>query len=110
VARLVPACALMTEANFCPFWSSEIFVAAEVLPLKKLVQLVLISPVVLADPPVEGEDAPDAAALVAGGLEFVLPPELLQAAVTKIRPRTGTNRKRDRIGAPPQRDQSQELC
>jgi hypothetical protein len=42
-ARLEPAWLLMTEAKTCPFWSSAIFCAAGVLPLKNAIQLLLIA-------------------------------------------------------------------
>jgi hypothetical protein len=56
-AREEPACALTTEANACPFWSSEIFFAALVLPLKNASKFDLIAACAAA--PV---DAPEAAA------------------------------------------------
>jgi hypothetical protein len=42
-----PAWALITDANFCPFSSSEIFFAAEVLPSKNASQFVVICAVAL---------------------------------------------------------------
>src|SRR6266851_4246087 len=56
-ARDELACALITEANACPFWSSEIFFAALVLPLKNAAKFDLIAACAAA--PV---DAPEAAA------------------------------------------------
>jgi hypothetical protein len=41
--RLEPAWLLMTEAKICPFCSSAIFCAAEVLPPKNAIQLFLIA-------------------------------------------------------------------
>lgn len=41
--RLDPAWLLMTWPNVWPFWSREIFVAADVLPLKKASQLAVIA-------------------------------------------------------------------
>jgi hypothetical protein len=114
----------MTEAYCCPFCSREILVAAEVLPLKKFSQFVLISP--MAPPELaEGEPAGDGlvtedaegepAADDAGGLAVVPLELLLHAAVMKARPITGASKirrasTRDRIGAPPCRSQSLMLC
>ena len=60
-----PACPLMTDANFCPFCSSETLVAAEVFPPKNDSQLAVIAawaPLPLAgsaavDDEAEDEDA-----------------------------------------------------
>ncbi len=49
LARPEPACALMTDANFCPFSSSEIFFAAEVWPLKNASQFAVICALALPD-------------------------------------------------------------
>jgi hypothetical protein len=78
--RAEPAWPLMTEANFWPFCSTEIFFAAEVDPLKKASQLAVIALTAVELPPDAGElpgaaelGAADVAVTVAaGGLELPL--------------------------------------
>jgi hypothetical protein len=99
-----PAWALMVAANFWPFWSSEIFFAAEVLPLKNASQFAVICPLApepellgaellgAAELPVAAGDV--AGAEAAGALDGEVPAgvlELLQAATvaTNARPTAG---------------------
>jgi hypothetical protein len=74
VDRLDPACALMTDAKCWPFCSSEILVAADVLPLKNASQLALIAAIAAA-PEVGSGAIEDAGADVAGddGADEVAP-------------------------------------
>jgi hypothetical protein len=66
------ACALMVEANCCPFWSRAIFCEAPVVPSKNLIQFALMVAALAADEDglglglvVEALDEPQAAATVA---------------------------------------------
>jgi hypothetical protein len=97
---------LITDANFCPFSSSAIFFAAEVLPSKNASQFAVICAAALPEaglavlptegelPAIAGED--DAGALDGEALVVVL--ELLQAAIAaaSARPSAGAAIRRAR--------------
>jgi hypothetical protein len=72
--------------------------------------LITLTALELLEPLVAGAAVLVPGALDAGGFAVVPLLVLLHAAVMNARPRTGTSKTRDRIGAPPYRSKSQMLC